>query len=234
LTVVGALSWAVLLYLLLLVVITGRHKPGFSRSINGGWLIAVVSTQALAVVLTLLVADRGAGISAQWLFVALCLYLIGAALYLILITLIFYRLLFLPLSASGFTPPYWINMGALAITTLAGSLIVMHAGSQPPLIVLMPFVSGFTLFFWANATWWIPLLAILEIWRHGLRHVQLRYETADWDIVFPLGMYTVGTHALAQALDLDFLQAVSAFGVYVSLLAWLLVAGGALRSWYPR
>lgn len=231
LTVVGAIGWAALLYLLLLVVITGRHKPSFTRSINGGWLIAVVATQALAVVLTLLVADRDMGISAEWLFVALCLYLIGAALYLILITLIFYRLLFLPLAASGFTPPYWINMGALAITTLAGSLIVMHAPPQPPLIGLMPFVRGFTLFFWATATWWIPLLVILEIWRHGLRHVQLRYETADWDIVFPLGMYTVGTHALARALELDFLQGVSDIGVYVSLLAWLLVAGGALRSW---
>lgn len=231
LTVVGAVSWACLLYLLLLAVITGQPKPGFRRSINGGWLVAVVSTQSLAVALTLLVAHGGAAPALGWLFAALCLYLVGAALYLILITLIFYRLLFLPLAASGFTPPYWINMGALAITTLAGSLLVLHAPAQLPLGDLVPFVKGFTLFFWATATWWIPLLAILELWRHGLRHVRLRYEVDDWDIVFPLGMYTVGTHALAQALHLDLLQPVSEVGVYISLLAWVLVAAGALRHW---
>lgn len=231
LTVVGAISWASLLYLLLLAVITGQRKPGFRRSINGGWLIAVVSTQSLAAALTLLVAYGDASPALGWLFAALCLYLVGAALYLILITLIFYRLLFLPLAASGFTPPYWINMGALAITTLAGSLLVLHLPSALPLGDLVPFVKGFTLFFWATATWWIPLLAILELWRHGLRHVRLRYAVDDWDIVFPLGMYTVGTHALAQAIQLDLLLSVSDIGVYISLLAWLLVAAGALRHW---
>ncbi len=231
LTVLGVVGWLSLLYLLLLAIITGQRKPGFERSINGGWLVAVVSTQSLAVALTLLVAHGGATPALGWLFAALCLYLVGAALYLILITLIFYRLLFLPLAAVGFTPPYWINMGALAITTLAGSLLVLHAPGQLPLAGLIPFVTGFTLFFWATATWWIPLLAILELWRHGVRHVRLRYEVDDWDIVFPLGMYTVGTHALAQALNLDLLQPVSDIGVYISLLVWALVAAGALRHW---
>src|SRR6185312_5860048 len=108
---------------------------------------------------------------------------------------------------------------------------VLHAPAQAPLGDLVPFVKGFTLFFWATATWWIPLLAILELWRHGLRHMRLRYEVDDWDIVFPLGMYTVGTHALGQALNLDLLQPVSDIGVYISLLAWLLVAAGALLHW---
>jgi tellurite resistance protein TehA-like permease len=75
------------------------------------------------------------------------------------------------------------------------------------------------------------LLAILELWRHGMRHVRLRYEVDDWDIVFPLGMYTVGTNALAQALDLALLQPVADIGFCVSLLAWLLVAVGALLHW---
>lgn len=233
LTAVGALSWGALLYTLLAVVITGQHKPDLRRSINGSWLIAVVSTQALVVALILLFVHTGIGISAGWLFIAMCLYLIGGALYLILITLIFQRLLFLPLAASGFTPPYWINMGALAITTLAGSLIVLHAPTQPSLVPLLPFVRGFTLFFWATATWWIPLLTILEIWHHGIRHLLLGYATADWDIVFPLGMYAVCTAVLARALDLDFLAPLATIAVYVGLLMWVLVAAATLRSLYP-
>ena len=226
----GALMWAALIYLFFAAAITARIKPGFTRSINGGWLVAVVATQALAVLMVMLVADQPT-VTVGWLFGALCLYLLGAALYLLIITLVVYRLVFFPLRASEFTPPYWINMGALAITTLAGSLIVLYTPVLGPLRDLVPFIKGFTLFFWATATWWIPLLAMLELWRYVWRHSPLRSEPDDWDIVFPLGMYTVGTYELAQALQLDFLGRIPAIGVYVSLLVWLLVASGTLRRW---
>lgn len=232
LAVTGAVLWLALIYLFFAATITARFKPGFTRSINGGWLVAVVSTQALSTLLTLVAASRADPDQLQ--FVALSLYMLGAALYLLIITLVVYRMVFFPLRAREFTPPYWIDMGALAVTTLAGSLIVIHAPTGGALAELLPFVKGFTLFFWATATWWIPLLVILEIWRHVWRHVPLRYETDDWDIVFPIGMYTVGTFELAQALHADFLLAIPAVGVYVSLLVWLLVALIGLRRLYRK
>ena len=228
-TMVGRASsflWAVA------ATITARFKPGFTRSINGGWLVAVVSTQALSSLVTLVGASRADPDRLQ--FVALSLYMLGAALYLLIITLVVYRMVFFPLRAREFTPPYWIDMGALAVTTLAGSLIVIHAPAHSTLTELLPFVKGFTLFFWATATWWIPLLVILEVWRHVWRHVPLRYETDDWDIVFPIGMYTVGTYELAQALHADFLRAIPAVGIYVSLAVWLLVALIGLRKLYRK
>lgn len=231
LVTIGALSWAALLYLFFAATITARIKPGFTRSINGGWLVAVVATQSLTVLMVLLSADATDG-SPLGLFVALCLYLIGAALYLLIITLVVYRMMFFPMRAREFTPPYWINMGALAITTLAGSLLVMHIVTPDPLYQLVPFVKGFTLFFWATASWWIPLLVMLEIWRHLWRHVPLRYEVDNWDIVFPLGMYTVGTWQLSHALDLPYLQIIPVIGVYVSGLVWLWVATGAVTRAY--
>lgn len=231
LATIGALSWAALIYLFFAATITARIKPGFTRSINGGWLIAVVATQSLTVLMVLLVADDPAS-GPGWLFGALCLYLTGAALYLLIITLVVYRMVFFPMRAREFTPPYWINMGALAITTLAGSLLVINIPAPGPLYQLVPFVKGFTVFFWATATWWIPLLVMLEIWRHLWRHVPLRYQVDNWDIVFPLGMYTVGTWELSRALDYPFLQIIPAIGVYVSLLVWGVVAGGALMHGY--
>jgi len=232
LAIAGTVLWIALIYLFFAATITARFKPGFTRSINGGWLVAVVSTQALSALVTLVAASRADPDRLQ--FVALSLYMLGAALYLLIITLVVYRMVFFPLRAREFTPPYWIDMGALAVTTLAGSLIVIHAPAHGVLTELLPFVKGFTLFFWATATWWIPLLVILEVWRHVWRHVPLRYETDDWDIVFPIGMYTVGTFELAQALHADFLLAIPAAGVYVSLAVWLLVALIGLRKLYRK
>ncbi len=230
--VLGALAWTALIYLFFAATITARFKPGFTRSINGGWLIAVVATQALSALITLLASSPT---DADHLpFIALGLYMLGAALYLLIITMVVYRMVFFPLRAKQFTPPYWINMGALAITTLAGSLLITRAPASGPLVELLPFVKGFTVFFWATATWWIPLLVILEAWRHLSHHVRFRYETEDWDIVFPIGMYTVGTFELAHALPADFLLAIPAIGVYVSLIAWLLVASVGVRHLYRK
>jgi tellurite resistance protein TehA-like permease len=222
----GALCWVVLTYLFFLSTITRHDKAPFSETINGSWLVTVVATQALAVLVALLARDGTSIAHEHLLFVAVSLYLIGCAWYLIIITLITYRMVLLPLNASQFTPPYWINMGALAVSALAGSTFILNAPPQGPLYDLLPFVRGFTLFYWAIATWWIPLLVMLELWRHVWSRVPVTYEVDDWDIVFPIGMYTVCTTALAKAMGADDLLAIPNVGVYVSLFAWALVAAG--------
>ena len=54
----------------------------------------------------------------------------------------------------------------VAITTLAGANILLR-GHASFLAEFAPFIKGFTVFFWAAGTWWIPYLFILGAWRPG-------------------------------------------------------------------
>jgi tellurite resistance protein TehA-like permease len=158
--------------------------------------------------------------------VALAFWLVGSMLYVWLIALIFHRILFLPLSPGELTPPYWINMGAMAISTLAGVRLIAEAGRMPLLTELLPFLKGMTLLFWATGTWWIPILLALGAWRHLVKRVPLTYDHGYWAAVFPLGMYTVCTQNLIREFRLPFLEPIPAVFVWVALAAWGLTFAG--------
>jgi tellurite resistance protein TehA-like permease len=149
-------------------------------------------------------------------------------MYIWIISLIFYRYTFFKFSPADFSSPYWINMGAMAISTLAGSLLIENTADAPFLETLLPFLRGFTIWFWATGTWWIPMLLILVAWRH--LYISLRYDPSYWGAVFPLGMYAVCTFEMVRAMSLDFLLPVAHVFVYVALLAWAATFCGLVHS----
>ena len=232
----GITLWCILMYAFLTAVMIREGKPDLEAGLNGDWLITVVATQSISLLGTLLAprfrADQGAV-----LFLTLCAYLLGCVLYILIISLIFYRLTFFALTPQEFTPSYWVNMGAVAITTLAGSLLILSAPQWSFLQEILPFLKGFTLFFWVIGTWWIPLIAILEVWRHFFNRFPISYDPRYWDIVFPLGMYTISTFELGKATGLPVLIPVSQYFVYFALLAWASIFIGLIHrlfnSWRP-
>ncbi len=237
--VFGAAVWALLTYGIFTILIVKPSKPALADGLNGGWLVSVVATQAVSVLAAQLAGHGGTRTEAM-LFVALVLWLGGAMLYVWIIALIFYRYMFFPFKPSDLAPPYWINMGAMAISTLAGATLLVAGARSPVVQSVVPFVRGATLLFWATATWWIPMLLILGVWRHIIKKFPLRYDPLYWGAVFPLGMYSVATARMNAAMDLPILSNVPAVAFYVAIGAWTLAVIGlghrliALRPPAPR
>jgi tellurite resistance protein TehA-like permease len=226
--------WLFLTYTVLPSLMEAPTKPPLEKGLNGGWLLAVVATEAICVLGCLVGASLADDGAEAVLFVSLIFWLVGGMLYIWLIALIFYRCLFLPLAPGDLTPPYWINMGAMAIATLAGMRLVQQTGKLPLLAELAPFVKGMTLLFWATASWWIPMLLALGAWRHLRQHFPLAYDHGYWAAVFPLGMYTVSTRELVTTLRLPFLSWLPEVFVWVALAAWLATFAGFVRHLHRR
>ena len=223
----GAL-WIILLYGFIASVMLREEQPDIAHSLHGGWLLAIVATQAVSLLGTRVVDQAGRG-SELLLFGMLALFLLGCLLYFYIGGAVFFRLLFLRPVAAALTPLYWIAMGAAAITVVAGATLIESVAEWRILPPILPFLIGMTLLFWAIGTWWIPLLVILGVWRHVLRRHPVVYEPQYWGMVFPLGMYAVATHEVSVVLGLPALDSLSSAFAFVALLAWAGILAGMAR-----
>lgn len=229
--IVAGVLWLVVTYGVLAVLTVKPDKPSLAEGLNGGWLVSVVATQSVSI-LTVLMLRSGVSADLQQplMFVALVMWLGGGALYLWLMTLIFFRYTFLPMSAEDLTPPYWINMGAVAISTLAGTALLDQSALSPIVMALAPFIEGLSLFFWAIGSWWIPMLVVLGVWRYLICGVPFTYDPLYWGGVFPLGMYSVCTYRLAKTLNAPFLLPLSEAFMILAVAAWATALVGLADS----
>jgi tellurite resistance protein TehA-like permease len=217
---VGLGLWVGCTYSVFVLLAVQPRKPSIEDGINGGWLVAVVATQSVCVLGAMLLPEIpwSGELAAMFL---LSFWLFGGMLYIWIISLIFYRYMFFRFEPSDLIPPYWINMGSVAISTLAGTNLILM-GDGPLLASLMPFLKGFTALYWATATWWIPMLLILGIWRHGVHKFRFAYDPLYWGLVFPLGMYAVCTYKMHLVFGIAALLDIARAFLIGAIAAWLL------------
>jgi tellurite resistance protein TehA-like permease len=224
--------WVGLIYAFFVAMTIKRVKPPLATGLDGAWLLTVVATEAIAIL-----ATHVAGVFSRpdiVVFVSLCLFLLGGVLYLVLISLIVQRWLFESMRPEQLTPPYWINMGAAAITSLASARLLSIASTNPLAAGIAQLIEAATVLFWTIATWWIPLLVTLLIWRHMVHGIRPSFRLEYWSMVFPLGMYTVATWALSRQNGAEFLAVIPHVCIWIALTSWLIGCVGMIRQWRLR
>jgi tellurite resistance protein TehA-like permease len=224
----SAVLWVITQYAFLAGVSEGRTKPSLEQGFSGQWLLLVVSTQGLATLGAEVLAQPDP--SAALTFACCALVLLGAIYYVLLGSIILYRFVFVAMPAQDITGPWWINEGAAAITVLAMAKLMMIPELKVGSFVVRQLLGPFVIGFWADATFWIPLLVLLFAWKHLMRGQILCYSVALWPVVFPLGMYSAATLALADIFQLPFLHVIGRVFFWIAFVAWCGVLVGALQS----
>lgn len=228
LLVVALAAWLVLGYALPWLAVLGRHEHPSLKLANGTWFIWSVASESIAVVAAVLEPHFPA-LRDALAAVAVLGWAVGVFLYAVAGLTVALRLLLYEVTPSSLGPPYWVAMGAAAITVVAGARIVDMSAS-PMADSVRDLVAAAAVMFWVFASWLIPVLVAVAWWRHVRRKVSLRYESALWGTVFPLGMYAVAGIYLGRADHLPIAEWVGAVELWVAFGVWVVVAAEMVWS----
>jgi tellurite resistance protein TehA-like permease len=217
----AGLAWLVLGYVVPWTAVLGRQERPVLASANGTWFIWVVASQSVAAAAAT-IEPVYASARREIAVLAVVSWSVGVFLYAAAGVFVALRLMLYEFGPEELTPPYWVSMGALAITVLAGARIVEMADA-PMVRVTRDLIAGVAVVFWAFATWLIPVLVAAGWWRHVRRRIPMRYDATLWSLVFPLGMYAVAGIYLGRADDLPVVEAIGRGELWVALAVWVVV-----------
>jgi len=153
-----------LLYYLFVTEIIGAGKAGVSERIDGAFLL-IDRLHAVARGPRRVARRTIGGYGNAVVLLSMSYFGSGYVLYFVVVTVVTYRLSTARSVPRRLTGPYWITMGAAAITTLAGTTLgprlETFQGWEPyaPVIIGVTFTRG------AIASWVDPLLLVVDIWK---------------------------------------------------------------------
>ncbi|MGH3413947.1 MAG: tellurite resistance/C4-dicarboxylate transporter family protein [Marmoricola sp.] len=225
LLVVASVCWLVRGYAVPWTTHLGAGEHPIVAAANGTWFMWAVGGQSIAVAAAVIEPYFGGDVLS---LVALIAWGLGLFLYIVDGVFVAMRLLAYDFSAADLTPPYWVAMGAAAITALAGAEVA-HLPPGPFADIARTTIRAGSLLAWVIASWLVPALFAMGWWRHVTHRIPLRYDANLWSIVFPLGMYAMACTAIARYDHLPYLGAVGHVWEWVAFAAWLLAAAAAIH-----
>ncbi|WP_430296818.1 tellurite resistance/C4-dicarboxylate transporter family protein [Sinomonas sp. B1-1] len=224
---VAVLAWVVLGYVVPWTAVLGRDERPVVRDANGTWFIWVVASQSVAVA----AASLEPGVGDEWrsalALTAVVAWSVGLILYAAVGIFVSLRLMTYPIRPEDLRPQYFVAMGAMAISVLAGARIVEMAGA-PMVDATRGLVAGSSVVFWSFASWLFPVLVAAGWWRHFVHRVPLAYEPGLWSVIFPLGMYAVAGIYLGRADHLPIVATIGRAELWVAVAAFLAAFAGML------
>ena len=225
---IGAAIWIVLGYVLPWQVLMARDGEPILARTNGSWFIWSVASQSLAVGLSGL-EPASPGFAAVLGLLTVLSWSVGTVLYVGIAVLVILRVVHHGITPQQFEPTYWVAMGALAISVVAGAGI--YAMAPVPMVeASRGLIGGTVVLFWCFALWQYPLLLGAGVWRHLIHRVPLRYVPTLWSMVFPLGMFAVASLRLGTVEHLPLVAGIGVAGLVIAVLAWLAVLGGLVAT----
>lgn len=228
LLLVGGVAWLFLGYVVPWSAVLGRARNGpILKHANGTWFIWVVASQSVAVLAAALEPDMQY-LQRELAILAVLSWAVGVFLYAAAGVFVAARMMLYRLKPEDLTPPYFVAMGATAITVVAGARIVEMADT-PMVEATRGLAAGVSVVFWAFGTWLVPALIAAGIWRHVIHRIPLGYTAPLWSVVFPLGMYGVGSHYLGNADNLPVVRGIGDVEIWLAVAVWAITFIAMLR-----
>ncbi|HAG61000.1 MAG TPA: tellurite resistance protein permease [Arthrobacter bacterium] len=228
---VAVLAWVVLGYIVPWTAVLGRDERPVVKDANGTWFIWCVASQSVAVAAASVEPLAGPDWRAALAIVAVVAWSVGLILYAAVGIFVSLRLMTYPIRPEDFRPQYFVAMGAMAISVLAGARIVEMADA-PMVDATRGLVAGSSVVFWSFASWLFPALLAAGWWRHVIHRVPLAFEPGLWSVIFPLGMYAVASIYLGRTDRLPIVAFIGRTELWVAVAAFLATfAGMLLHLW---
>ncbi|WP_181274947.1 tellurite resistance/C4-dicarboxylate transporter family protein [Brevibacterium oceani] len=231
----GALLWIVLGYGIPFTAVLGSRTRPAAKGANGTWFVWVVGAQSVAVVASSLAIEiprtslAVPGLVESLALTAVVMWAVGIALYVACAAVVGIRVLLHRFGPTDLDAPYWVTMGALAISIVAGSRI-LEMGSTPMLDATRQLIGGSSALLWALATWLIPVFVIAGGWRHFVHRVPMNYSAGPWSMVFPLGMYAVASMYLGRSDQVPAIEWIGRHWFWVGFIVLAIVFAAMLWS----
>lgn len=231
---IGLIAWLILGYLIPFSAVLGSPTSPILTQVNGTWFVCVVAAQSVAVAASGLMANLPAptdeaNLSSVLAVVPVIAWSVGVGLYLICAVFVGMRALLHRIGPEDLDAPYWVMMGALAISVVAGSKI-LEGGTSPIFEATTVIIAGASAILWAISTWLIPALVIAGLWRHFRHRISLGYSAGLWSMVFPLGMYSVASTNVGKVDGVPIISWIGAQWYWIGLTVWAIVFAAMVWS----